>query len=175
VSGGHGAIYSSPAVAYGRVYVGSIGGGVYALGAATGDLLWAHATGGYVYASPAVWQHLVLVGSYDHRFYAFDAGTGDVRWQFDAGGPISGSASVIGGLVYLSTLAGRTFALDAATGRPARSWPDGKYSPAVADGSRLYVTGLGKLYALSSRSSASRKKKSPHTVAQSRPLPRGTR
>ena len=55
-SAGHGAIYSSPAVAYGRVYIGSLDGGVYAFGATTGHLLWAHPTGGYVYASPAVWR-----------------------------------------------------------------------------------------------------------------------
>jgi outer membrane protein assembly factor BamB len=144
----HGRFYSSPAVAYGRVYIGSIDGGVLAFGERTGFLLWAHPTGSYVYASPAVWRRLVLVGSYDHRFYAFDAGTGDVRWRFDAGGPISGSASVIDGLVYFSTFAERTYALDAATGRRVKVWPDGKYSPVVVDASRLYLVGLGRLYAL---------------------------
>src|SRR5581483_6748133 len=151
VSGGHGSIYSSPALAYGRVYVGSLDGGVYAFGSATGRLLWAHPTGGYVYASPAVWGREVLVGSYDHRFYAFDAGTGEVRWSFDAGAPISGAASVIDGLVYFSTFAERPFALDAGTGRVVATWPDGKYSPAIADGAHLYLVGLGRLYALVTR------------------------
>jgi outer membrane protein assembly factor BamB len=150
-SGGHGSIYASPAIAYGRVYVGSLDGGVYAFGAATGHLLWAHATGGYVYASPAVWRRRVLVGSYNHRFYAFDAGTGDIRWQFDAGGPISGSASVIDGLVYFSTFKERTYALSAASGRQVKTWADGKYSPAVTDGERLYLVGLGTLAALEPR------------------------
>jgi outer membrane protein assembly factor BamB len=150
-SGGHGSIYSSPAVAYGRVYVGSLDGGVYAFGATTGHVLWAHAIGGYVYASPAIWRRRVLVGSYNHRFYAFDAGTGDVRWRFDAGGPVSGSASVIDGLVYFSTFKERTYALNAASGRQVATWADGKYSPAVADGKRLYLVGLGKLVALEPR------------------------
>jgi outer membrane protein assembly factor BamB len=150
-SGGHGSIYSSPAVAYGRVYIGSLDGGVYAFGAATGHVLWAHATGGYVYASPAIWRRRVLVGSYNHRFYAFDAGTGDVRWRFDAGGPISGSASVVDGLVYFSTFKERTYALSASNGRQVRTWDDGKYSPAVTDGERLYLVGLGTLAALAPR------------------------
>jgi outer membrane protein assembly factor BamB len=150
-TGGHGRIYSSPAVAYGRVYIGSLDGGVYAFGAGTGHLLWAHATGGYVYASPAVWRDRILVGSYNHHFYAFDAGTGDVRWRFDANGPISGSASVIDGLVYFSTFAERTYALRAADGEQVTTFPDGKYSPAVADRARLYFVGLGKLYALTPR------------------------
>jgi outer membrane protein assembly factor BamB len=150
-TGGHGRIYSSPAVAYGRVYIGSLDGGVYAFGAGTGHLLWAHATGGYVYASPAVWRDRILVGSYDHHFYAFDAGTGDIRWRFDANGPISGSASVIDGLVYFSTFAERTYALRAVDGAQVTTFPDGKYSPAVADRAHLYFVGLGKLYALAPR------------------------
>lgn len=150
-TGGHGSIYSSPAIAYGRVYIGSLDGGVYAFGAGTGNLLWAHATGGYVYASPAIWRGRVLVGSYDRHFYAFDAGTGDVRWRFDADGDISGAASVIGGLVYFSTFKERTYALNAANGLKVATWPDGKYSPAVADATHVYFVGLGKLYALAKR------------------------
>ncbi len=150
-TGGLGSIYSSPAVAYGRVYAGTLEGGVYALGAATGHLLWSRPTGGYVYASPAVWRRLVLVGSYDHRFYAFDAGTGEVRWRFASNGPISGAATVLGGLVYFSTFRERTYALVAASGREVESWPDGKYAPIVADAHRVYLVGLGRLYALMPR------------------------
>jgi len=150
-SGGHGPFYSSPAVAYGRVYIGSLNGGVYAFGAATGHLLWEEPTSGYVYASPAVWNGRILVGSYDHAFYAFDAGTGDVRWRFAADGPISGAATVIDGLVYFSTFARHTYALDAASGSLVATWPDGEYSPVVADADRLYLVGLGRMYALAER------------------------
>jgi len=148
VNGGHGAFYSSPAVAYGRVFIGSLDDGVYAFGAATGHLLWSRPTGSYVYASPAIANGLVLVGSYDHRFYALDAGTGEVRWRFNAGDPISGAASVIGEFVYFSTFGERTFALSVRTGRRVRAWEDGKYSPAVTDGTHLFLVGEGRLYAL---------------------------
>jgi outer membrane protein assembly factor BamB len=147
-SGGHGRFYSSPAVAYGRVYIGSLDDGVYAFGASTGHLLWSRPTGGYVYASPAVWDGRVLIGSYDHRFYALDAGTGEVRWRFAANGEISGSAAVIDGVVYFSTFARRTYALRAVDGAAAASWPDGMYSPAVASRGRIYLVGLGRVYAL---------------------------
>jgi len=150
-SGGHGRFYSSPAVAYGRVFIGSLDDGIYALGQATGDVLWTRPTGGYVYASPAVARGLVLVGSYDHRFYALDVGTGGIRWRFDADGPISGAASVVDGVVYFSTFAESTYALRATDGRVLQTWPDGKYSPVVADRSRLYLVGLGRLYALKER------------------------
>jgi outer membrane protein assembly factor BamB len=146
--GGRGTFYSTPAAAYGRVFIGSTDGKVYAFGAASGRLLWSQSTDGYVYSSPAVWRGLVLIGSYDHSFYALDAATGDVRWRFRANGPISGSASVIAGVVYFSTFAERTYALDAATGRELWRWPDGKYSPVVADRERLYLVGLGRLYGM---------------------------
>jgi len=146
--GGAGTFYSTPAVAYDRVYIGSTDGKVYSFGAETGRLRWAYGTGGYIYASPAVWRSLVLVGSYDHDFYALDAATGALRWRFHANGPISGSASVIDGVVYFSTFAERTYALAARTGRLLWSFPDGKYSPVVADAKRLYLVGWGRLYGM---------------------------
>ena len=150
-SGGHGRFYSSPAVAYGRVYIGSLDDGVYAFGAASGHVLWSRPTGGYVYASPAVWRRTILIGSYDHDFYALDAGTGAVRWRYHANGRISGAASVVAGIVYFSTFSERTYALRAAGGATVRTWNDGKYSPAVADATHLYLVGLGRLYALAPR------------------------
>ena len=64
-------MYSSPAVANGVVYVGSIDDNVYALNAATGAKLWGYTTGSYVDSSPAVANGVVYVGSYDHNLYAF--------------------------------------------------------------------------------------------------------
>jgi outer membrane protein assembly factor BamB len=66
---------------------------------------------------------------------------------------ISGSPSVVGDVVYASTLArdpadGRTFALDATTGRRLWTFPDGRYSPAVAVEGLLVLTGVRTLYGL---------------------------
>jgi outer membrane protein assembly factor BamB len=146
--GRRGTFYSTPAVAYGRVYIGSTDGKVYSFGAASGKLRWSHQTGDYVYGSPAVHDRHVFVGSYNGRFYSFDAATGDVRWQFKANGPISGSATVIDGIVYFATLKGKTYGLNERTGRQVWDWPDGKYSPVVADQRRIYLVGHARLYAL---------------------------
>ena len=93
----------------------------------------------------------VIFGSYDGNFYALDAATGDERWRFDAGGPISGSATVLDGIVYFATLKGQTIALDAATGRKVWAFPDGRYSPVVADRTRLYLVGYQSVYAMRHR------------------------
>jgi len=146
--GSLGTFYSTPAVGYGRVYIGATDGKVYSYGAASGKLRWSHGTGGYVYSSPAVWNRRVYAGSYDHNFYCFDAATGDVRWRFHANGPISGSPTIIGRVVYFATLSRRTYALDAVTGRQVWTFPDGKYSPVVADSKRLYLVGYTKVYGM---------------------------
>jgi outer membrane protein assembly factor BamB len=150
---GGGRFYSTPAAAYGRVYIGSTDGKVYSFGATSGKLRWSHSTGGFVYGSPAIWHQSVFIGSYDRTFYALDAATGDTRWTFKANGPISGSATVIHGVVYFASLTkkGRTYALNARTGRLLWSFPDGRYTPVVADKDHLYLVGYATLYAFAPR------------------------
>jgi outer membrane protein assembly factor BamB len=151
---GHsGTFYATPAVAYDRVYIGSTDGKMYSFGATSGKLRWSQSTGSYVYSSPAVWRRRVYVGSYDGTFYSYDAATGDVKWTFRANGPISGSPTVVAGRVYFATLKGRTYALNAVTGRRLWSYPDGKYSPVVADSTHVYLVGYAKVYGLEPRRS----------------------
>jgi outer membrane protein assembly factor BamB len=146
---GHtGQFYATPAVAYSRVYVGATDGKVYSFGATSGKLRWSHSTGGYVYSAPAVWNGLVFAGSYSGTFFAFDAATGDVRWRFRANGPISGAATVIDGVVWFATLKQRTYALAAATGKLLYQYPEGQYTPAVADAKRLYLVGFARITAM---------------------------
>jgi outer membrane protein assembly factor BamB len=154
--------YATPTVAYGRVFVGNADGTVYAFGAATGRLLWARQVGTYVYSAPAVWRKAVYVGTWDGHFVALDAATGDTRWRYEAPASITGAPTVVDGIVYFSTC-GRcgvggqrrvktgprvTIGLDARNGRKVWSYPDGKYSPVVADPRRLYLVGRNKIYAL---------------------------
>ena len=55
---------------------------------------------------------------------------------------------MIAGRVYFATLSGTTYALDARTGARLWTFPDGKYSPVVADANRLYLVGNARLYGL---------------------------
>ncbi|HEV2592649.1 MAG TPA: PQQ-binding-like beta-propeller repeat protein [Gaiellaceae bacterium] len=162
--GSTGTFYATPAVAYGRVYVGATDGKMYSYGATTGKLRWSHGTGGYVYSSAAVWRDRVFVGSYSHKFFCFDAATGALEWVFTANGPISGSPTVVAGRVYFATLKGRTYALDARTGALAWTYPDGKYSPVVADSARLYLIGYAKIYGLDEKRAKSLRKLSEGTA-----------
>ncbi len=149
--GSTGNFYATPALAYGRVYVGATDGKMYSFGAASGKLRWSQSTGGYVYSSAAVWRSRIYVGSYSHTFFCFNAATGDVVWRFHADGPISGSPTIVAGRVYFATLAGTTYALDARNGALSWTFPDGQYSPVVADAQRLYLVGSARLYGLGER------------------------
>jgi outer membrane protein assembly factor BamB len=155
--GRSGGFYGTPAVAFGRVYVGNLDRKVYSFSARSGKLAWSHSTGGYVYAAPAVadvpgTRPSVYVGSYDHNFYALDAQTGAVRWTYHASGPISGAATVIGRIVYFGTLQTHTtIGLDVRNGRRVFVFNHGAYNPAMSDGQRLYITGFSSEFALEPR------------------------
>ncbi|HEY2630792.1 MAG TPA: PQQ-binding-like beta-propeller repeat protein [Solirubrobacteraceae bacterium] len=152
---GSGTFYSTPAVMYGRVFLGNTDGRVYAYDASSGKLDWAVQTGAYVYASPAVTNApglgpTIYVGSYDGTFYALDARSGHVDWKYHAGGKISGSGTIIGKIVYFADLGThRTIGLGISTGRVVFTMNTGSFDPVISDDHYLYLSGITGLYALS--------------------------
>ena len=151
---GSGNFYSSPAVAFGRVYMGNTDGYVYSFAAKTGQVAWSTSTGAYVYASPSVGDipglgPTVFMGSYNGSFYAFNARSGGVRWSHQSGGRISGSSTIVNGVVYYSVLGSRTsVGLNARTGAQVFSYPDGAFTPVIADPDAIYLSGYNVLYQL---------------------------
>jgi hypothetical protein len=103
-------LWSSPAVAYGIVYVGSFDDNVYALNATTGACVWKYATGNYVISSPAVANGIVYVGSYDDNVYALNAATGALVWKYATGNLVYSSPAVANGIVYIGSYDGNVYA-----------------------------------------------------------------
>jgi outer membrane protein assembly factor BamB len=68
------------------------------------------------------------------------------------------------GRVYFSTLKRTTYALDATTGHRLWTFPDGKYSPIVADSERVYLAGYAKVYGLVEKRSATVRKLSEQSA-----------
>jgi len=136
-------VKSSPTVADGTVFVGSVDNSVYALDAANGGVQWTYKTGESVNSSPTVAGGTVFVGSEDNSVYALDAGSGEVEWAFtQPSGSVNSSPTVVGGTVYVGSRDKTLYALDAATGEQewAFTQPLGSVdsSPTVVDGT-VYV------------------------------------
>jgi outer membrane protein assembly factor BamB len=95
-------------------------GGISALNAATGSLVWNRTLGSVSYSSPAVVDGMVYVGSdpsfppYDtiigHEFYALDAVTGNVVWSYVTDGAIHSSPAIANGVVYVGSDDGKVYA-----------------------------------------------------------------
>jgi outer membrane protein assembly factor BamB len=112
-------IQASPAIADGRVYVGSRDGGFYALDMESGERLWRVDYGfPWVVASAAVRDGRVYLGSSDGHFVqALDAGTGDEIWRTDLGTRVFASPAATPGALYVADHGGFVRALDPATGQ----------------------------------------------------------
>ena len=145
---------SSPVVANGMVYIGSLDHKLYALDAKSGAFRWAYTTAGPIRSSPAVNDGMVYVGSLDHNLYALDALSGAKKWSYSTGAGIYSSPVVANGILYFGSDDGNLYALDARSG--AKKW---LYSttaqivstPAVANGTVYFGSADYNLYAIDAK------------------------
>ena len=123
-----------------------------------------------MYTAPASGNRRIFVGAYDGRFAALDAATGATRWVREMPAAIHGAPTVMAGLVYFSTCgfcgqhglplcqarAERDLRTRCADREARLTFPEGQYSPIVADGERVYLTGATRVYGLVERKRSSR-------------------
>ncbi len=159
-----GNFYSSPAVAYGRVYLGNTDGKVYSFVAATGQLAWTSTLPYWAYGSPGTAFGNVYATSFDGTVAAMDGRTGDRLWTRKLPFRSLSSATIIGHLVYVADMGdksrpGHIYALDPRTGAIRWRFHDGEYhGPIVAD-NMLILPGFTTLYALRPRGLVNRRER----------------
>src|SRR5262245_45272342 len=105
--------YSSPAVADGRVYVGSQNGQLRAFDESTGAFLWAAATEPISRSGAVVANGLVYVSALSGNganVYAMDAVTGAVLWQEEVPGGSLADLTVVNATVYVASFNGSVLA-----------------------------------------------------------------
>lgn len=132
-----------------RVFVGSSDRGLYALGAATGDVLWRFETMSFVQCAPLYdpIEDVVYFGSNDGALYKVRARDGELVWRFSTNSEVARKPSLEGGRVIFTNANDTVLAVDAKTG--ALAWHQHR-SPAlgmeVASHSGALVW-RGKVYA----------------------------
>ena len=110
------AVWSSPTVVNGTVYVASSDSIVYALDADTGNEQWRFQTEQDIEASPTVVDGTVFIGSTDWMVYALDADSGEEQWRFETDDDVLSSPTVGTDAVYVGSNDNTLYALDRASG-----------------------------------------------------------
>ena len=143
-------IVSSPAVADGKVFFGSLDNWIYALNATSGAQIipgWPQATQGDVTSSPAVADGKVFVGSDDGKVHAYLV-SGAKIGSFTTGGLVKSSPAVAYGKVFVGSNDGKIYALSTSGTHlwnktiGSVSWS----SPAVAE-HKVFIGSANGIYA----------------------------
>ena len=97
--------FGQPAVAGGRVFVGSDNGFVYALDAASGCVYWSYQAQASVRTAISVGGRLIYFGDLKGNVYALDAGSGALAWTKHADAHplarITGAPTLADGRLYV--------------------------------------------------------------------------
>jgi len=111
------AIFTSPVIANGRVFVIDGSGVVFCIDAATLQVLWKFESRGGRFncnnvSSPAVVDRYLHFGTMAGTYYVLDVSDGTVVRQISCGEPIFSSPVAASGRVYCATLGSRVYALE---------------------------------------------------------------
>ncbi len=116
------AIYGTPAVAEGLVYVSVYDGKIYAFNLSRDAEEWQYPPGEDDYIQPIVGGPVVSLGKVyfgcaDHKLYALDAGTGVERWEFATGDKIWGTPAIEDDVLYIGSFDKKLYAIGANDGQ----------------------------------------------------------
>jgi eukaryotic-like serine/threonine-protein kinase len=164
------------------VFVGSVGGYVYAFEAMTGKLMWQLKGGGMFKSSLCAFENRLYLGNTDDLLRCIDAETGRVVWTFNTGRDLDSSPCVIDGRLYIAGECGYARCLDPRTGKEIwKTFVDGigpgtipgsngsETSPAVADGELYTATYDGILFCIDTATGAVRWKAETHDDTDASP------
>jgi len=94
------AAVSSPSISGPTLFIGSRDSCVYAIGSATGEIIWKKKTNGWVDASPLVSGGEVFAGSRDGHIHVYSAGDGSPVALLNAGLQLSSPAVTASGSIF---------------------------------------------------------------------------
>ena len=146
------AVWSSPSVVNGRVFVGCRDGNVFCLNSTDGTSLWGYQTRSVVqYSSPAIVNGCIYIGSDDGCINCLDINTGIPFWNSHVGFMVKSSPAVVEGRVYVGSSDHNVYCLNASDGTEIWSYPTLDLvdsSPAVSNGVVYVGSADNCIYAL---------------------------
>jgi outer membrane protein assembly factor BamB len=104
--------YGGPLYDRGALYLGTAGGHLWKLEAATGRVLWKLATSGPLYAAPLIVGDRLFFGDNGGTFYAVGAESGDVLATFEVPREIQGTPVLAGERLIFGSRDHNLYALD---------------------------------------------------------------
>ncbi|MFH1862722.1 MAG: PQQ-binding-like beta-propeller repeat protein, partial [bacterium] len=137
------AIYNSPIVADGRLFITTTDARLIAFDPNAGTVLWQTTLGSWADGAPMVSDGRLYIGCVDHRVYCFNASTGALNWVAQTGSWVESSPLVFAGKVYIGSMDHRFYAFNALTGAQVFSIPtegDVLTAPST-DGQNVYFAG----------------------------------
>lgn len=147
------AVYGTPLLHEGRLFLGSYAGDLFALDEETGSLLWKKELNGPVVGSPVlVEDEAIVAGTTEGRIYVVNAADGSPLAPWPSGGieaedEVWGRAVALEGGFAIPTMDGRVQRYELDTAAPDPAWGEPfKTSGAIAS---LAQTPDGKIFALS--------------------------
>jgi outer membrane protein assembly factor BamB len=119
------AVWASPMVDEGRVYVASMDHYLYCLDAETGEEIWKVELGGALAKQPLLVDGTLYAGAFDGRVHAVKADSGELveGFDFQAGNWIWSTPLMVDGQLFVTALDGSLYALDPGTGNVLAPYP----------------------------------------------------
>ena len=111
------AVYSSPSVEKGRVFIGDDEGHVQAFRLKDGRKLWDFKAGHRVIGGPTASHGIVVFGSADKHIYGLSAAEGKLLWSIATTQPVLGSVTIDKGVAYVGGSDSTFRAINIRTGR----------------------------------------------------------
>jgi outer membrane protein assembly factor BamB len=159
------AIWATPLVSEGRVYVAAMDHHVYSLDAESGEVIWRSQVGGAMAAPPTLVLEdgILYVGAFDGKLYAIEAESGKPveGFSFEASNWIWSKVLALGDQLYVTALDGKLYALDPSSGAEIWSYCSSseessgrcqgvvlRASPVESGGSIIIATEAGEVMAV---------------------------
>lgn len=153
-----GDIIASPVIGYGKIFIGSTDGNMYALNIDDGSLVWKYDSGDDIEASALILNENIYFGNLSGDFFSLKADSGTVNWKAKVKSDIRGSAnyalhsSVDYPILFVGCYDSKMYALNSLTGEIIWEYKTGNYingAPAVNNNILVFGGCDAKLHIIS--------------------------